>query len=249
VGDTETAPDGKGRYSRFQGGSIYYTAATGPHEVCGSIRTKWLAKGGPTGFLGYPITGQRNAIEGGHYNDFQHGSVYWRSDLGAHEVHGPIFSRWEFIGRERSILGYPTADQQPSTDGVGAYSTFRGGSIYWSPSTGPHEVCGSIRDKWTLKGRETGFLGYPVTGQRTLPDGVGRYNDFVGGSIYWGPSTGAYELHGPIRTKWLSLGGVRSSVGYPISDIVDLGGGLQRATFQAGTLTYDPGTGVVTVTP
>ncbi len=191
VADTATAPDGKGRYSKFQGGSIYYTAATGPHEVCGAIRTEWLAKGGPTGFLGYPITGQRTPSDGkGRYNDFQHGTVYWRSDLGAHEVHGPIFSRWEFIGRERSILGYPIEDQRTSTDGVGRFSNFRGGSIYWSPATGPHEVCGSIRDKWTVKGRETGFLGYPTTGQRTLSDGAGRFNDFQGGSIYWGPSDG-----------------------------------------------------------
>jgi uncharacterized protein with LGFP repeats len=249
VADTATAPDGKGRYSKFQGGSIYYTAATGPHEVCGAIRTEWLAKGGPTGFLGYPITGQRTPSDGkGRYNDFQHGTVYWRHDLGAHEVHGPIFSRWNFIGRERSILGYPIEDQRTSTDGVGTFSHFRGGSIYWSPATGPHEVCGSIRDKWTVKGRETGFLGYPTTGQRTLSDGAGRFNDFQGGSIYWGPPTGAFELHGPIRTKWLAIGGVASSVGYPISDIVPISGGREQASFQSGTLTYDPGTGVVTVT-
>ncbi|MYW41980.1 hypothetical protein GT346_01145, partial [Streptomyces sp. SID161] len=33
VTDEMTAPDGRGRYTHFQGGSIYWSAATGAHPV------------------------------------------------------------------------------------------------------------------------------------------------------------------------------------------------------------------------
>ncbi|MFE6904014.1 hypothetical protein ACFVFJ_45665, partial [Streptomyces sp. NPDC057717] len=35
VTDEMTTPDGRGRYTHFQGGSIYWSAATGAHPVWG----------------------------------------------------------------------------------------------------------------------------------------------------------------------------------------------------------------------
>ena len=46
-----------------------------------------------------------------------------------------------------------------------------------------------------------GFLHYPVTDETGTPDGVGRFNHFEGGSIYWTPGTGAKEVHGAIRDQ------------------------------------------------
>jgi len=40
-----TAPDGAGRYRHYQGGSIYWSSATGAHEVHGDIRGKWASLG------------------------------------------------------------------------------------------------------------------------------------------------------------------------------------------------------------
>ena len=42
-------------------------------------------------------------------------------------------------------LGYPTTNEQTTTDGIGRYNHFQKGSIYWSPTTGAHEVFGLIR--------------------------------------------------------------------------------------------------------
>src|SRR5205807_10494307 len=92
------------------------------------------------------------------------------------------------------------------------------GSIHLAPSTGGDEVHGAIRDKWSSIGWERSVLGYPITDETGTPDGVGRYNHFQSGSIYWTPSTGAHEVHGAIRDRWSALGWENSYLGYPISD-------------------------------
>src|SRR5215207_7282221 len=67
---------------------------------------------------------------------------------------------------------------------------------FWSPQTGEHDVHGAILEKWASLGWERGFLGYPLTDETITPDGIGRYNHFQGGSVYWTPTTGAHEVHG-----------------------------------------------------
>jgi hypothetical protein len=62
------------------------------------------------------------------------------------------------------------------------------------------------------------FLGAPITNEQYTPDGVGAYNHFQGGSIYWTDATGAVEVHGAIRDHWAWLGWETSAFGYPISD-------------------------------
>ena len=60
-------------------------------------------------------------------------------------------------------------------------------------------------------GWERSFLGYPLTDETATPDGVGRYNHFQGGSIYWTPATGAHEVHGAIRGQWATSAGSGAS--------------------------------------
>ncbi|MEU4039659.1 LGFP repeat-containing protein [Streptomyces collinus] len=98
-------------------------------------------------------------------------------------------------------------DEGPNPDGRGRSLDFENGTIEWSPETGAHEVHGAIRDHWARLGGEK-FLGYPLTDEMGTPDGVGRYNHFENGSIYWTPETGAWEAHGAIRDKWASMGAV-----------------------------------------
>ncbi|MGW4435234.1 LGFP repeat-containing protein [Streptomyces sp. NPDC004596] len=129
-------------------------------------------------------------------------------------------------------------------DGRGRSRDFEHGTIDWSPQTGAHEVHGAIRDHWAWLGAER-FLGYPITDETGTPDGVGRYNHFENGSIYWTPETGAWEVHGAIRDKWASMGWERSQVGYPTSD--EHGPSNHRSNkFQHGMyLTWTPADGVI----
>ena len=242
-----TAPDGVGRYRHFQGGSIYWTAATGAHEVHGLIRAEWSSLGWERSFLGYPLTDETKTPDGvGRYNHFQGGSIYWTPATSAHEVHGAIRGKWSSLGWERSFLGYPLTDETKTPDGIGRYNHLQGGSIYWTPSTNAHEVHGAIRGKWSSLGWERSFLGYPLTDETTTPDGIGRYNHFQGGSIYWTPSTGAWEVHGAIRDKWASLGWERSFLGYPTSDEKSTEDGTGRfSEFQHGSIYWSPSTGAL----
>ena len=74
--DEQRTPDGVGRFVVFQRGSIYWSQATGAHEVLGTIRERYQAEGWEAGHLGYPTSGEYN-VDGGRRSDFQHGSITW----------------------------------------------------------------------------------------------------------------------------------------------------------------------------
>lgn len=202
------------------------------------IILKYWALGGSSGWLGPNTTPITTCPDGvGSFQHFANGSIYYHPSTGAHEVHGLIRARWASLGWERSFLGYPLTDETATPDTIGRYNHFQGGSIYWSPSTGAWEVHGSIRGKYSALGWERSFLGYPLTNENTAPDRIGRYNHFQGGSIYWSPGTGAWEVHGLIRAHWASLGWERSALGYPVSDeLVVFGGAGRISHFQRGSI-------------
>jgi GH25 family lysozyme M1 (1,4-beta-N-acetylmuramidase) len=245
VTSTEYAVPG-GRAQNFTGGRIYWSPATGAHEVHGAILAHYLDIGGPSSPLGLPTRDESPGADGtGRYNDFSGGgALYWSPTVGAHEVHGAIDSKWGDLGWEMGVHGYPVTDEQPSADQVGRYNDFQDGSIYWSPTVGAHSIHGAIKAKWAQYEWETGFLGYPLTDELGTPDGVGRYNHLQGGSIYWTPTTNAHTVQGVIRDSWATQGWERGPLGYPTSDEYSVPGGRQ-SDFQGGTLFWDATTGVV----
>lgn len=99
---------------------------------------------------------------------------------------------------------------------------------------------------WTALGRDSGVLG-EQTGDLTLcRDGVGFFQTFAHGAIYWTPQTGAHEVHGAIRELWASLGWERGFLGYPLTDEAstsDAQGKGRVSTFQGGAIIYVPDTG------
>jgi uncharacterized protein with LGFP repeats len=97
--------------------------------VCGAIRQKYQELGGPTGFLGYPITDELATPDGrGRYNHFANsGSIYWTRSTGAWSVHGAIQAKWASLGWERSCLGYPISDEYGIKGG--RQSRFQNGTI------------------------------------------------------------------------------------------------------------------------
>jgi hypothetical protein len=153
-----------GYKQEFQNGTIYWHARTGAFEVHGEIRVRWLALGGEGSPFGYPISDESPARDGeGKFSNFENASVYWHPSTGAFEVHGLIRDRWQAIGGELSILGYPTTNESATPDGAGRYNHFQRGSIYWTPATGAHEVYGAVRARWAELRWERGLLGYPVS--------------------------------------------------------------------------------------
>jgi uncharacterized protein with LGFP repeats len=75
-----------GAASRFQGGDIYWSKATGARIVPrGGIRTRWLALGAQRGRLGYPRT-DRLLTSSGYVIKFTGGSIQWLRATGATRV-------------------------------------------------------------------------------------------------------------------------------------------------------------------
>ncbi|MBS1811870.1 MAG: M4 family metallopeptidase [Acidobacteria bacterium] len=170
----------------------------------------------------------------------------WRAVGIPYIVYGAIRAKWDSLGAETGFLGMPTTDELSTACGGGRFNHFVGGSIYWTPATGAHEVHGAIRSKWASLGWECSFLGFPLTDESVTPDGIGRYNHFQGGSVYWTPATGAHEVHGAIRDKWASLGWERSALGYPTSDEQAYASG-RVSNFQGGRIYWFPVIGTIVV--
>jgi uncharacterized protein with LGFP repeats len=183
---------GNNRYNDFEGGTIMWTQATGAHEVHGAIRDLWTTLGRDRRLLGAPRTDETpTPNKPGRFNHFQGGSIYWSAATGAHEVHGAIRDTWASLGWENSFLGFPTTNETPTPNKPGRFNHFQGGSIYWSATTGAHEVHGAIRDKWASLGWENSELGFPKSDEYAIPGG-GRRSDFESNChIDWYPATGA----------------------------------------------------------
>jgi uncharacterized protein with LGFP repeats len=177
-----------------------------------TIDDKYAALGGAGGFLGTPVSPETSTPDGvGRFRHYQEGSIYWTPQTGAHEVHGLIRETWAALAWERGFLSYPLTDETPTPDAVGRFNHFQGGSVYWTPQTGAHEVHGAIREEWASRGWERSALGYATTDESSTeiiratppdqppppppaPGRPGRYSDFQHGSIYWSPQTGAYVV-------------------------------------------------------
>lgn len=225
--------------------ALFCSAHAFAFDVYGEIAKKWNSLGAQNGFLGAPLNSETGTPDGiGRFNHFQGGSIYWTPATGPHEVHGAIRQKWASMGWERSHLGYPISDEEAMPDGKGRFSNFQGGTIFWSAESGAYELHGQIMKKWVMLHGSRGFLGYPVTDERTAPDGKGHYAHFQGGSIYWSPATGAHEVHGFIRDKWASLKWERGALGYPISDEYQ-DGKYRRSNFRGGSIRWTPQTGAV----
>lgn len=210
-----------------------------------AIDAKYASLGGSRGVLGLPTTAEHK-LWGGAYRAYQVGSIYWTASTGAHEIRGDIRGTWARLGWERSKLGWPVTDELGTPDGRGRFNAFQAGSIYWTPWTGAHEVRGAIRQTWGRLGWERSALGYPRTDELGAPDGVGRYNHFERGSVYWTPGTGAHEVRGAIRDRWAGMGWERSRLGYPVSDEYAVPGG-RRSDFKKGSIVWDARTGATIV--
>ena len=127
---------------------------------------------------------------------------------------------------------------------AGFEQQYQNATAYGAFGSPPKEVHGAIRDRFVQFGGPDGWLGYPLTDETATPDGEGRFNHFENGSIYWHPTTGAFEVHGAIRDRWAGLGHERAWLGYPTSDEAAFDDG-RVSIFQHGAVYWWPDTGAL----
>ena len=202
----------------------------------GAILSKYRQLGAEAGFLGFPLSDELVTADGaGRYTNFQGGSVYWHSSIGAFEVHGAIRDKWRASGAEN--LGYPTTDDTRTPDGSGRFNHFRDVrndvevSVYHSDSTGAHVVHGVIRRRWAELGWERSYLGYPtgdLEGWTESETGnTGLMTRFQRGSILW-PAEDQNVIEVPAQFK-INSGHVGVS---------SVGGQVDLTLTSAGAFTY-----------
>ncbi|MCM3886954.1 GH25 family lysozyme [Frankia sp. R82] len=81
ISDIEPTTVPGGQQARFQGGWIYWSAATGAHEVHGKILSTYLGLGGSGSPLGLP-TSDEYSVPGGRQSTFEHGKLRWDAATG-----------------------------------------------------------------------------------------------------------------------------------------------------------------------
>jgi len=189
-------------------------------EVCGLIKEKYDSIGGPKSFLLLPKSNELTNPDGvGKRSEFANGFIYWHPKTGAHTVSLPVSVVWARHGWEKGFLGYPTTSDM-ALGNQWFKQDFQGGHVYTHntlPAT-QASIQGRIYDKWQSMGAQNSELGYPISDELTTPDGVGRYNVFEHGMIYWTPQHGAHPVMDPVLLDWSAAGYEKSSYGFPTGD-------------------------------
>jgi uncharacterized protein with LGFP repeats len=210
-------------FEKFANGAIFFSKATGVHDLYGAIASKYFATAGMKDgsgtsvmkTLGLPTTDENKTtlLAGGLTAGFQGGLIDLMPSLrlpgySPHVIYGAIFAEYsatnrmtDYFGKNvQKILGLPLSDET-AVAGVagGRMSMFQYGNIYWSPSTGAHAVYGTIAAKYKSAGGPAAF-GLPI-GDETDFAGVWgvRLMNFTGGnSITWSQAHGAHTMSSDI---------------------------------------------------
>ncbi|MDL9949005.1 hypothetical protein QSJ19_26195 [Gordonia sp. ABSL11-1] len=172
--DEIVAPDGKGRFTNFQGGAIYWHPSTGAHPVVGAMREIWGVFGYEAGQYGYPVEDAVTDANGTHQK-FQRGTLRLYGGGFIEGVRVPVAGDEEIYGFETEIRpGYPAVDlseyrTQRDTTGdlipanqlgastIAAYFEAQGYSVsgdlfswYYGNTGADHRLSTSTVDQWML---------------------------------------------------------------------------------------------------
>jgi hypothetical protein len=192
--DTQNTAE-KGQTQHFSGGAVFVVRTNGsvfltygPIFEC-LARFEDVTDASVTPQFGYPTS---DVVTGGGDWQATHldaGDIYWRSDIGAHEMHGGIRAAWQ----ANQIIGYPITDETGTADSIGRFNRFYEGVVFWTPDLGGHAVQGAILGRWAALGYEASYLGYPTSDEMDHTDpqlGTGRISNFQFGSIFWSAASG-----------------------------------------------------------
>ncbi|MGY1783999.1 N-acetylmuramoyl-L-alanine amidase [Geodermatophilus sp. SYSU D00698] len=235
-------------WQTYQGGSLYYSPGVGVKLVRGGVLAAYLRAGGPSS-LGAPTVEERGVSDGrGVVAEFQRGAIYWTATTNAHVIRGGIRDHWLSLGGPAGPLGYPVDDERGMPDGSGARSAFEGGSVYWSPATGPVVTGGGIRAAYENSGGPSGVLGYPTESESEVSGGRGRVQRFQRGAVYWTSAAYGAIVFGGIGSAWNATGGPDGPMGLPTGNERSAADGVGSVqTFQRGSVYWSPATGAYPV--
>jgi uncharacterized protein with LGFP repeats len=175
----------------FSGGAMYWSQATGAHEVYGGIlgSFRWL---GDVRGLGVPTSGETaGPLPGTRMNTFTGGAIIWSPIAGVQPIYGEMWKAYD-SRKLATAIGMPRS--LPRGTGVpgSAMQEFTSGMMYWSQATGAHEVYGAILWMYRAVGGPASKLGLPITGEYDVSNG--RASKFQGGTITYDRRTGGVRI-------------------------------------------------------
>lgn len=223
----------------FSGGVITWSASTGAHVLQNRTLSKWKAQKSENGSLGYPTTDLRCGLKnGGCYQQFQGGKTYWNGSSSAVTIiSGSSQNKYQVLGNENGVLGYPTTDARCGLSNGGCYQQFVGGKTYWRGNHTAAAIWGPPMRAYQALGNETGKLGYPTTDPKCGLVKSGCYQQFTGGKLYWAGSHSAKAVWGASMSKYQALGNENGVLGYPTTGpACGLRGGGCYQQFEGGKL-------------
>ncbi len=156
--------------------------------IAGRFLAAWLAAGGASGQLGYPVA---DATAGGRQM-FETGAL---AGDPVQFVSGDILSKWGSLGFETAAIGLPLGPPQPYTTfraSQGQAQLFRGGVLYQVAAAKVYAVAGLILVRYSASGAAAGRIGAPVNDEYTV-NGK-RRQDFEGGFIDYAPTDSVAQL-------------------------------------------------------
>ncbi|MDO5031248.1 LGFP repeat-containing protein [Corynebacterium sp.] len=180
-----TNPDKVGKRSEFVNGFIYWHPTTGAHSVSIPATVVWAAHGWERGYFGYPLTNDIALGDAWFKQDYQGGHIYTRNAIPAVQagIQGRIYDKWQELGAQNSVLGFPISSEEPAPDGIGRYNLFQRGIMIWHPHYGAHAITGDVLLQWVYSGAIAGDVGYPTGDPVQEADGW-RKQTFEKGSIH-----------------------------------------------------------------
>lgn len=193
--------------------------------------------------LGYLIVDESDTTKAhGKKSLFSKGGIYYSGATGAVPVIGQIYIDYEGLGESKE-LGFPKRTAVSISGGK--EQVFQNVRMYHKTNE-PHafEVHGAILSRYIAIGGARKW-GFPVTNESDVKENtkiIGKSSEFENCTIYWSSSTGAYEVHGHIKKKYVEeYGGPCSDLGFPTSNefaIPGVSGAGQMNTFQKGSILW-----------
>ena len=186
-------------------------------------------------YLGAPkqdtVCGTRDS---GCFQRFDKGFIYWSQASGARSVIGGSYDKWETVGKEWGVLGYPTSDEIYGSSIV--VQKFQYGQIIHSKN-GPKYILSKIDYDATYT-----FLGHPKTDTICGTKQGGCFQQFDKGFVYQTSATGPNAIYGGIYDKWETVGKEWGVLGYPTSNEYSSGGKTIQ-NFEHGKISWTASAG------
>jgi uncharacterized protein with LGFP repeats len=186
--------NGGGRGQAFDHGSVYVAGDGVPHYTTGQIRDLYFRYAGAAGPLGFPTADQVCGLsDGGCFQAFQGGTVFWSPASGAHVSNGPILTVYVSEGGPNGAYGWPITgvNRIPENGGGWGQAFYRGSAYLAEGSSTAYFVSGAIRDQYFTVMGAAGPMGFPTGAQQCTADGSSCVQSFQGGVIRWSRAAGA----------------------------------------------------------